>query len=138
MTMKERIRSFLDKYLNKFISRKLFVFIVGTVLLCFALIGPEVWVTLASIYVTVEGVKDWTVANNNSKSTTTVTTDTELSKSSISVTQGPAPTTTVVPVPTVTPASTVPIEPVEVKVTNVTPMPVSISTEEEGTYGREG
>lgn len=135
--MKERIRSFLDKYLNKFISRKLFVFIVGTILLCVGLIGPEVWVTLASFYITVEGVKDWTVANNTSKSTTTVTTDTDSSKSSISVTQGPAPTTTVVPMPTV---ATTGIEPVEVKITNANPVPVSISPEikEEESYGRQG
>lgn len=65
--MKERIKSFLDKYLNKFISRKLMVFIVGTVLLCVGLINAEIWLTLASIYITVEGAKDWTVAHNTTK-----------------------------------------------------------------------
>lgn len=67
MSMGERIRNFLDKYLNKFISRKLLVFIIGTILLCFGLINAEIWVTLASFYITIEGVKDGIVAHNTSK-----------------------------------------------------------------------
>jgi len=120
--MKERIKGFLDKYLNKFISRKLFVFIVGTVLLCTGLINAEIWLTLSSFYITAEGVKDWTVANNTSKSTTTVTTNTDKANSSISVTKGGT-------------TGTPPTEPLDVKVINTEP--ISVETED-GTYGRQG
>lgn len=67
MSMGERIRNFLDKYLNKFISRKLLVLIIGTILLCFGFINGEIWLTLASLYIAVEGVKDGIVAHNTSK-----------------------------------------------------------------------
>jgi len=71
MTMKEKILNFVDKKLDKFISRKLLVLIIGTFLLCFGFINAEVWVTLAVAYITVEGVKDWSVANNSTKYNTT-------------------------------------------------------------------
>lgn len=78
--MSQRVRNFLDKYINKFISRKLLVLIVGTFLLCFGLINGEIWVTLASFYITVEGITDGIIAHNTSKSTTTITTGTTVTK----------------------------------------------------------
>ena len=87
MTMAGRIRNWVDKHLNKFISRKLFVFIVGTCLLCFGLINGEIWVTLASFYLTWEGAKDVVVAHNESKQLpTSISTSTSVTATTTPVT----------------------------------------------------
>lgn len=39
---------------NKFLSRKLLVFVIGTILLLFDFIGENTWVILASVYVGVQ------------------------------------------------------------------------------------
>ena len=83
MKMGTRIRNFADLHLNKFISRKLFVFIVGTFLLCFGLINGEIWVTLASFYITLEGAKDAVVAHNGSKQLPTSTSTSTTTTSSV-------------------------------------------------------
>lgn len=116
MSMGERIRNFIDKYLNKFISRKLLVFIVGTTLLCFGLINGEIWITLASFYLAVEGVKDGIVAHNNSKSTTTITKGTTVTKDNSGSTSTSISTDTTAP---------------------TSPPTVEI-VQEEGTYDRKG
>lgn len=56
--MTSRMRNFLDKNLSKFMSRKLFVLILSTVLLCLGLLTPDLWMGIASIYIGVEGVRD--------------------------------------------------------------------------------
>lgn len=69
--MSARVRSFLDSNLNKFISRKLLVLILGTFLLCLGLITADLWVGLASTYVGVEGLKDGLVAWHSAKAEAT-------------------------------------------------------------------
>lgn len=60
--MSERIRNFADKYLNKFMSRKLFTLILSTVLLLNGVIDSEVWATIACVYIGSEGVRDSVIA----------------------------------------------------------------------------
>lgn len=62
--MAERIRNFADKYLNKFISRKLFTLLLSTTLLLYGLIGPDVWATIACVYIGAEGMRDTVIAYN--------------------------------------------------------------------------
>lgn len=45
-----------DKYLNKFISRKLIVFIVATTGLFMKVIDGEQWVIISTAYMSIEGV----------------------------------------------------------------------------------
>ena len=47
-----------DKYLNKFISRKLLVWLSATGFLCSGMITSEQWVAVALAYVGVEGFAD--------------------------------------------------------------------------------
>tara|TARA_Y100000310_G_C20554292_1_gene749749 strand:- start:761 stop:970 length:210 start_codon:yes stop_codon:yes gene_type:complete len=63
----KRIRHFLDRNLNKFISRKLLVWFCATGFLVAELITNEQWVAIALAYVGVEGFADiairWKNAN---------------------------------------------------------------------------
>lgn len=44
-------RQFLDHYIFKVISKKLFVWAIATVLLCFGQITPDHWETLTMVYI---------------------------------------------------------------------------------------
>lgn len=57
MTM-EQAKEFIDKYLQKFISRKLLVFIITTVLLLTGYVTNEQWMAISVAYVGVEGFAD--------------------------------------------------------------------------------
>ncbi len=70
-TMAERMRNFADKYLNKFISRKLFTLLLSTTLLLYGLIGPDVWATIACVYIGAEGMRDTVIAYNTPVKTDT-------------------------------------------------------------------
>lgn len=65
--MTSRMRNFLDKNLSKFMSRKLFVLILSTVLLCLGLLTPDLWMGIASIYIGVEGVRDGLIGWHSAK-----------------------------------------------------------------------
>ena len=52
------IRHLADKYLNKFISRKLLVWLTSTGFLIADLITNEQWVALALAYVGIQGFAD--------------------------------------------------------------------------------
>jgi len=41
----------LDKILNRFISKKLTVFIIATIFICFSKIDPINWVNLSMVYI---------------------------------------------------------------------------------------
>lgn len=78
--MMEKIKAFMDKYFSKFVSRKLLVFAVCTLLVCFGIQIPTEWVAIALAYMGVEGIKDAIVAHNqtvgsSSSSDTTTTTN---------------------------------------------------------------
>jgi hypothetical protein len=60
--MAERIRNFTDKYLNKFISRKLFTLILATFLLLYGVLDAGTWATIACVYIGVEGMRDSVIA----------------------------------------------------------------------------
>jgi len=45
-----------DKYLSKFISRKLIVFIIGSVALFTGRVESGDWVIISSVYISLEGV----------------------------------------------------------------------------------
>lgn len=60
--MAQRIRNFADKYLNKFMSRKLFTLILATILLGFGVLTPDVWSTIAYVYIGAEGIRDTVIA----------------------------------------------------------------------------
>lgn len=61
-SMSERIRNFADKYLNKFISRKLFTLILATILLLYGVLDASTWATIACVYIGTEGVRDSVIA----------------------------------------------------------------------------
>jgi len=44
--------------MRDFLSKKLFVFVVGTTLLCFGFISSSVWMGVAMTYVGVQGLVD--------------------------------------------------------------------------------
>jgi len=52
MSTKEKI----DLYLNKWISRKLIVFVTGSVGLFFGKLESSDWVIVATAYITIEGI----------------------------------------------------------------------------------
>lgn len=56
--MTQRIRQWLDSRMSKFISRKLLVFSISTVLLALGKLDADNWTTLAVAYVGVEGFAD--------------------------------------------------------------------------------
>lgn len=41
----------IDKILNKFISKKLFVFIIATIFIIFSKIDPINWINLSMVYI---------------------------------------------------------------------------------------
>jgi len=49
---------FLDNYLGKFISRKLFVFAISCVLMGFGLLDSGDWVMIAAIYIGGQSIID--------------------------------------------------------------------------------
>lgn len=56
--MTQRIKQWLDAKMSKFISRKLLVFAVSTVLLALGKLDADNWTALAVAYVGVEGFAD--------------------------------------------------------------------------------
>ena len=52
------MKNIADKYLNKFISRKLLVWLSATAFLCTELITSEQWVAIALAYVGIQGFAD--------------------------------------------------------------------------------
>ena len=50
--------STIDKILNSWISKKLFVFIVATLLALFGDLTSQDWVTIATVYIGTQGVID--------------------------------------------------------------------------------
>ncbi len=57
-----RIKSFLDKYTEKFISRKFLVFILATLGLCFSFLTKDEWMAIAIAYIGAEGFSDLAIA----------------------------------------------------------------------------
>ena len=56
------MKSFVDKYVNKFISKKLTVFIVGTIFLSLGNLDGSQWMQLAVAYVGIQGFLDMVLA----------------------------------------------------------------------------
>jgi hypothetical protein len=52
------MRAKVDKILNKFISKKLTVFIIATVFICFSKIDPLNWVNLSMVYISSQAAVD--------------------------------------------------------------------------------
>jgi hypothetical protein len=52
----------LDKILNKFISKKLTVFIIATIFVAYKHILPEQWVNIAIVYIGSQAVLDAFIA----------------------------------------------------------------------------
>lgn len=48
-------REIADKYLNKFISRKLIVFVIGSIALFTGKVESNDWVIISSVYISLEG-----------------------------------------------------------------------------------
>lgn len=57
----------LDSIVNKWISRKLFVFIIATLLMSFSKLESGDWTVLAVAYLSTQTVLDAVVAYNKSK-----------------------------------------------------------------------
>lgn len=57
----------VDKVINKAISRKLSVFVVGTLFLVMGVLMPEQWMQLAVAYVGAQGFVDIVQAYKNGK-----------------------------------------------------------------------
>ena len=57
-----RIKAFADKYLERFMSRKLLVWVSTTVLLVVDKLDGEQWVAIALAYIGSQGVADIAVA----------------------------------------------------------------------------
>ena len=59
----------IDRFINKFLSKKLFVIILGTVLFCLGKLTPELWVGMTAVYIGVQGAHDmlqtWTSRASN-------------------------------------------------------------------------
>jgi hypothetical protein len=60
-------KAFLDRYQSKWISRKLLVFIIGSVALFRGVLTSTDWVIIATTYMAVQGVKDTVVELFKSK-----------------------------------------------------------------------
>ena len=52
------MKGFVDKYLNKFISKKLMVFIIATIFVGFSKIDPINWVNLSMVYISSQAALD--------------------------------------------------------------------------------
>lgn len=52
------MKAFLDKHLNKFVSRKLLVWVTSTVLLGLGSIDGEQWILVAAAYIGTQGAAD--------------------------------------------------------------------------------
>ena len=61
-------RKNLDTLINKWISRKLFVFLTATILLWFADLESSDWTMIAVVYIGSQTVLDSVVAYNKSRS----------------------------------------------------------------------
>lgn len=61
------VKKSLDTLINKWISRKLFVFLVATLLLAFADLNSEDWAMIAVVYLGSQTILDSVVAYNKSK-----------------------------------------------------------------------
>ena len=48
----------VDKYMKKWISRKLLVFIIATIGMFFGLITSTDWVIISTAYITIQGASD--------------------------------------------------------------------------------
>jgi hypothetical protein len=68
MAMSERVKQWLDSKMSKFISRKLLVFTVSTVLLALGNLDADNWTTLAVAYVGVEGFVDIAIRMKQARS----------------------------------------------------------------------
>lgn len=60
-------RKNLDTLINKWISRKLFVFLVATILLAFSDLESSDWAMIAVVYLSAQTVLDSVTAYNKSK-----------------------------------------------------------------------
>lgn len=60
--MMARIKAFLDKYTEKFISRKFLVFIISTIGWITGSLTEDNWMSICLAYVGIEGFKDLAVA----------------------------------------------------------------------------
>jgi len=56
--MMARIKAFVDKYVERFMSRKLLVWVATTVLLVVDKLDGEQWVAIALIYIGTQGAAD--------------------------------------------------------------------------------
>ena len=56
------MKGFVDKYLNKFISKKLTVFIIATIFVAYKHILPDQWVNIACVYIGCQAVLDAFIA----------------------------------------------------------------------------
>lgn len=63
-------RQILDHYIFKLISKKLFVWTVATVLLCFGQITPDHWMSLTIAYIGTQGFIDLALSWKNGAATT--------------------------------------------------------------------
>lgn len=61
------MKHFIDKIFRVAISKKLFVFLIGTFLAYNSLISGEQWVNLAIIYIGTQGVIDAIIKIRNNK-----------------------------------------------------------------------
>jgi hypothetical protein len=57
--MSEVIKGKVDLFLEKIVSRKLFVFLISTVFMLSGIIPSETWSYFASIYIGVQGMVDF-------------------------------------------------------------------------------
>ena len=65
--MMARIKAFADKYLEKFMSRKLLVWVSTTVLLVVDKLDGEQWVAIALAYIGSQGIADIATAWKSGK-----------------------------------------------------------------------
>ena len=61
------MKAFIDKYLDFTISKKLTVFLIATIFLCFGKINGEQWLVISSVYVGVQSFIDALKEYYNSK-----------------------------------------------------------------------
>mgnify|MGYP001381328325 FL=1 len=53
-----RIKAFMDKYLERWTSRKLMVWATATTFLALDKLGPDEWVAVSLAYIGIEGLAD--------------------------------------------------------------------------------
>ena len=56
--MSEAIKAHIDKFLEKWTSRKLMVWATSTAFLAFDKLGPDEWVAVSLAYIGIEGLAD--------------------------------------------------------------------------------